>query len=71
MNYYSRETIDPNFFAPAVIQRFALVMMMLRKIVDVVLLLQITIEFLSFHKVHDTSMVSKAMAFLVVVPARV
>lgn len=68
MNYYSRETIDPNFFAPAVIQRFASVMMMLSKIVDGALLLRKTLELLSFHKVHDTSMISEAMAFLVMVP---
>ena len=68
MDYYSRDMSDPRFLAPAVTHRFASVMMLLSKMVGGALLLRKTLAFLSFHTVHETSMVSEAMAFLCVVP---
>lgn len=67
MNYYSHNTIDPNLFAPAMLQRFASVMMMLSKIIGGMHLWRNTLAFHSFHMVHDISMVSEAMPFLFVV----
>ena len=64
MDYYSRDMSDPRFLAPAVTHRFASVMMLLSKMVGGALLLRKTLVFLSFHTVHEISMVSEAMAFL-------
>ena len=65
---YSRNRKDPNFFAPAVIQRFASSMMVLSRVGGGLLLCRNTLAFLSFQMTHDTSMVIEAFAFRLVVP---
>lgn len=64
MNDYSRNIRDPNFFALTEIQRFASSVIVFSKIGGGALLCQNTLAFLSFQTIHDTSMVSEALAFL-------
>ena len=71
MEDYSRKIMFPNFFAPAVIQRFASQMMLFSKIGGGALLFRKTRAFRSFQIVHDTSIVREAMAFLLGTPAPV
>ena len=70
MEDYSRKIMFPNFFAPAVIQRFAS-QMLFSKIGGGALLFRKTRAFRSFQIVHDASMVREAMAFLLGTPAPV